>query len=183
MTQPFQIASVRRFDLLQEMASLVTWIHNGTWLDCKLFWGPQIRASQRASSSSYSLADVNSAVRKAALCYRKPELPAIDNISETKKKKKSEEDVAVAIKMPEEEKNSLLYSPVSDASEEKKFVSEDGPDRRIVCDDEVDKIFDGDIANVETLLGFEDKRKRSESTCSFSDSDLFELDDDILLGR
>lgn len=171
---PCQIASIRRFDLLQEMASLVTWIHDGTWLDRKLFWGPQIRASHRASSS---LADVNSAVRKAAQCtkcYRKPALPA------TVEKKSSD---AVGVKMPEEEKNVLLNYQLSTASEKEKFATKDVPDRSLVQGEESGCTFDLDIPDVDTVLGFEEKPKMSEKTYNFLDSDLDELDDDIFLGR
>ncbi|XP_037791606.1 uncharacterized protein LOC119586945 [Penaeus monodon] len=177
---PCQIASIRRFDLLQEMASLVTWIHDGTWLDHKLFWGPQIRASHRASSSSCSLADVNSAVRKAAQCtkcYRKPALPALVDFTE----KKSSND-AVTVKMPEEEKNVLLNYKLSTPSEEK-FVTKDVPDRSLVRGDKSGCTFDQDIPDVDTVLGYEEMPKMSEKTYNFLDSDLDELDDDIFLGR
>ncbi|XP_068244261.1 uncharacterized protein [Palaemon carinicauda] len=48
---PYEIGNVRRFNLVTEMSSLVTWIHSGSWWDKKLLWGPEIRSTSKISDA------------------------------------------------------------------------------------------------------------------------------------
>lgn len=48
---PHEIGNVRRFNLVSEMPSLVTWIHGGSWLDQTLLWGPEIRSASKNSDA------------------------------------------------------------------------------------------------------------------------------------
>nr|XP_045603369.1 uncharacterized protein LOC123761398 isoform X2 [Procambarus clarkii] len=62
---PHQIANVQRFKLGQDMSSLVTWLHCGTWMDCKFLWEPQVK-SPCQKVVTYTLADINEAIRHAS---------------------------------------------------------------------------------------------------------------------
>lgn len=151
---------------MRNLDSLVTWLHKGTWLDCKLLWGPQINASDK--TSTYSLMDVHNAARKATQCtkcYKHLVLPP-------------------ATSAPKKSDTVIPMNPSSqtlNASENSNSIK-DTQNLSTTCEGEEDP-FDPRIPSVGAVLGLEEKTyvtKTDASTSSDSDSDSV-VDEDIFL--
>ncbi|XP_071532045.1 uncharacterized protein [Panulirus ornatus] len=128
---PPQIANVQRFKLMQDMDLLVTWIHSGTWLDCKFVWGPLIR-SRVQSVTTYTLLDIDEAVVKASRVTGDYN----DMINGNSEKKNFVSDIMYMnkiqpLKENSDNKDSSLTSFTTDSKED---------------------VFDPDIPNVKELL-------------------------------
>lgn len=61
-----QILHANRFKLVDEIGPLVTWLHNGTWLDEVFLWRPHIRSSDEKTVHTWS------EVRNAAMRTSQP---------------------------------------------------------------------------------------------------------------
>lgn len=60
-----QVLHARRFKLVDEIGPLVTWLHDGTWLDEVFLWRPHIRSSSEKTAHMWS--DVRNAAVRASL--------------------------------------------------------------------------------------------------------------------
>lgn len=60
-----QILHASRFKLVDEIGPLVTWLHNGTWLDEVFLWRPHIRSSDEKTAHTWS--EVRNAAMRVSL--------------------------------------------------------------------------------------------------------------------
>ncbi|XP_053656050.2 uncharacterized protein [Cherax quadricarinatus] len=162
---PSQIANVQHFKLVQDMDSLVTWIHHGTWLDCKLLWGPQIK-SQCQKNVTYTLSDITKAVGNVSLD------PTCHNDCQINKNSDGKNVLSDPV---EGMYASQTASPLHDKCSERQNCDTAS---EVACDSSVE-VFDPEVPDIElSILGEKTSRSVDEQS---SDESSDEVDDSIFL--
>ncbi|KAG7167671.1 hypothetical protein Hamer_G019073 [Homarus americanus] len=164
---PHQIANVQRFRLMQDINSLVTWIHSGTWMDSKFLWGPQIR-SPAQEKITYTFSDIKQAVHDACQVTK--------CCNDYKMDKISDEEFFYS-----EDSTKEKTSPKSSVQDVEKNTSQQYQVLTHPQDGDDDDPFDKQLLDVEELpmLGGDTGTVRDHYPSSDDNSD--ELDDSIFL--
>nr|XP_053656048.1 uncharacterized protein LOC128704880 isoform X2 [Cherax quadricarinatus]XP_053656049.1 uncharacterized protein LOC128704880 isoform X2 [Cherax quadricarinatus] len=162
---PSQIANVQRFKLVKDMDLLVTWIHRGTWLDCKFLWEPQIK-SPCQKEVTYTLSDITKTVNNVVI----EKLYCIYKMKRNLNEKNATNDLVEKLYA------SQTASTVHDKCSERQnsYTASE-----VACDSSVE-VFDPEVPNIEQLSLLGEKTNRSPDEQSSNESS-DEPDDSIFL--
>lgn len=163
---PNEIAHVQRFRLVKEMTHLVTWIHDGSWVDGNLVWGPQIRSSLR-NVNSHSIAELAQLVDQASQvtkCHKGVRQILV-----------KENDIFKSVLTNGVESCPPTAQLMTNSDPRKTFDSQDLNDTIVTCESEEDP-FDPNIPDVDELLINAKETQKVDESDEYSD-EYSDLDD------